>query len=398
MSIKEKKAGTSAFLSGKLAPVDINKIERELQMLWKSATDPDSKIDGVSSVVRAGAMNLIMYCEDNDAETVASDLLDEITLRHPCRALLTILRAGGTCNLEAWVSARCHMLDPKKKIQVCCEQITVRAEGIGYDALASVVLPLLISDLPVILWWQADSFTLAKLAPFLSPLNQLIVDSMLASDFGSLFHELKQLMQDDRQGFHRRLLKISDLSWSKLLPWRQCLALSFDQKPGKMPIASLSEIEHMEINYADAGSQNRRAHHQALLLAAWFSERLGWQPQVFLSDSQSPLTLHFQNKKSIILQAVNRADLKIGKIAAVNLCFGSEAKRQLSAERLSGSNEIVVHINEGTQNAGSSTHFSINDPSKPDLIAAELDNMESDRSFIRTIDQILAVWQCRENN
>ncbi len=93
-------------------------------------------------------MNLILFSEKEGCEQEASDLLDAITLRHPCRAILAVHRDQGDVSLEAWVSARCHVTDEKTRKQICCEQITVRGEGIGTSEMASVVIPLLVSICP----------------------------------------------------------------------------------------------------------------------------------------------------------------------------------------------------------------------------------------------------------
>ena len=61
--------------------------------------------------------------------------------------------------------------------KTCCEQITVRAEGTSHEALASVVLPLVLPDLSVVLWWQAAGMSPQSLQPFLGHVDHLIVDS-----------------------------------------------------------------------------------------------------------------------------------------------------------------------------------------------------------------------------
>src|SRR5207248_5492359 len=96
---------------------------------------------------------------------------------HPCRALLAISRASENMSLEAWVSARCHLPSAKSEKQICCEQITVRWEGHGIHELPSVVLPLLVPDLPVFLWWRTGDFDMAALEPFLGQTDRIVVDS-----------------------------------------------------------------------------------------------------------------------------------------------------------------------------------------------------------------------------
>src|SRR5215470_10938113 len=168
MTIKtttSRAAAAEEFLSGKLAQVDVVAIERELNTLWHSAAETGSD-DQLPDVARACVLSLILYSRDEDAEISAGNLLDQITLSHPCRALLAIARPGASEQLDAWVSARCHLSSAAGSKQICCEQITVRFEGVGVHALPSVVIPLLVPDLPVFLWWRTPDFNRKALDPF----------------------------------------------------------------------------------------------------------------------------------------------------------------------------------------------------------------------------------------
>src|SRR5438094_6962109 len=134
----QTKAGDTAeveqFLSGKLTQVDVASLERELRSLWSTASS-DHPEANLRAVNRICVLNLILFSTDPDAETSAANVLDDITIAHPCRALLAISRPSQQKRLEAWVSARCHMPTPKSQKQICCEQITVRFEGEGVHEL-----------------------------------------------------------------------------------------------------------------------------------------------------------------------------------------------------------------------------------------------------------------------
>ena len=94
------------FLSGKLSQVDVPAIERELKKLWQEAAAHESEPEG-RNVARTCVLNLILFTGDGKSETQAGDLLDEIMMRHPCRALLAIGQPADEARIEAWVSARC---------------------------------------------------------------------------------------------------------------------------------------------------------------------------------------------------------------------------------------------------------------------------------------------------
>jgi glucose-6-phosphate dehydrogenase assembly protein OpcA len=400
----KKKQSTTAFLSGRLAHVDIAKIERELKELWQQVGEKE--VATGQSVTRACAINLVMYCEDDDAETAASTLLDEITINHPCRAILAICRPAKEPNLEAWVSARCHITDAKNRKQICCEQITVRAEGTGQDTLASVVLPLLVSDLPVILWWQAAGMNRKLLAPFLPAIDKLVVDSSLETGHLNLFNELKDLRENAKKlGCHSRF-GVSDLSWRRIMPWREALAMSFDRETGAQPAAALSSLERLEVCYADDAKPSKDQPvirsgvlHQSVLLLGWMAERLSWTAQSMVKSKDASLNVQFNNGKvSATFMPLPRTDVRAGNICSVAMHLGAPYNTVVRAELLEGKSDIIVTSGSSEQ-AGSAAaseqsrklHFKITERSQRDLIDDELQDMSADPVFERAIAHLLSM-------
>jgi len=285
---------TSNFLSGKLSQVDVQRIERELRDLWRAIDDakPDSKLtDGSpvkvtegkdadvnetatkpANVMRACTANIVLFSEDADAEVQASAVLDEVTIRHPSRAILAISRRSSEQRLEAWVSARCHMADSKSLKQICSEQITVRYDGEGTKELASVVSPLVINDLPVVLWWRANRLDRGYIEPFSRFIDMLIVDSIRAADSKSFIKEMSRLTTQSS------VRPLFDLNWGRLIPWRRAIADAFSDAAPPMSLPSLPGISKVTISYALAnGDMGASIPAQPLLLLSWLATRLGWQ-------------------------------------------------------------------------------------------------------------------------
>lgn len=285
---------TNNFLSGKLSQVDIQRIERELKDLWRAIDQakPDAKAadnapvrvtegkDAVkdesttkpANVMRACTANIVLYSEDADAEVQASAILDEVAIRHPSRAILAISRRASEQRLEAWVSARCHMADSKSLKQICSEQITVRYDGEGTKELASVVSPLVINDLPVILWWRANRLDRGYLEPFSRFIDMLIVDSVRAADSKSFIKEMSAIATSTSRK------PLFDLNWGRLIPWRRAIADAFSDAAPPMSLRSLPGISRVTIAYAHAeNGKEASIPAQPLLLLAWLASRLDWQ-------------------------------------------------------------------------------------------------------------------------
>src|SRR4030065_67688 len=90
-------------------------------------------------------------------------------------------RAGagspGAPLLQAALSAPCQIA-PEGGKQVCSEQITLRASGPAVGELHSTVVPLLVPDLPVFLWWHEEPSLGSHLfQELLETSDRLIVDS-----------------------------------------------------------------------------------------------------------------------------------------------------------------------------------------------------------------------------
>lgn len=262
--VTTEKSEMASFLSGKLHHVDVDRIEKELLELWQQAGKANE--DDMPSVTRACSLNFILHSNDDNTE-VGAGLLDEITIKHPCRAILAHALPSKEEHLEAWVTARCH-ITPGKKNQICCEQINVRWQGQGTRQLASVVHPLRIADLPTWMWWQKGRPTKENVGPYISFVDRFIVDtSDMDSNITHLF-DLKEVFQ--------RLDKsdiLYDINWIRLLPWRQSIARSFEEARGLLELEDLDLIDNVYVTV----SKGEGISTQALLLVSWLATRLSWK-------------------------------------------------------------------------------------------------------------------------
>ncbi|HEY9786094.1 MAG TPA: glucose-6-phosphate dehydrogenase assembly protein OpcA [Candidatus Obscuribacterales bacterium] len=339
---------TQAFLAGELTQVDVGRIEKELKELWNAAAASDEKDDGdqgkqrPSNVMRACSANVVLYSTDADAEVAGSDVLDEIAIQHPSRAILAISRKSQARRIEAWVSARCHVADARALKQICSEQITVRYEGEGTKELASVVAPLVIPDLPVLLWWRAGDLDRQHLEPFLRFIDRLVVDSRRAHDLPSFFNKLALLSAE----FGAKPV-VSDVAWGRLFPWRNSIANAFQDGGGPLTIASLKSISEVRICYAvkgDAGT-DASASCEALLLAAWLGSRLQWKViGVELDDNGGLLKFDDRGRAvTVRLLALPCDRVSRGTVFSVTLSVETPVAKSVTVEQKPGTPCLYVH-------------------------------------------------------
>jgi glucose-6-phosphate dehydrogenase assembly protein OpcA len=163
--------------------------------------------------------------------------------RHPSRTVILVPRPdeseGG---LDAQLSVRCF---PIGESTVCGEVVELSLRGNRALAPASIVLPLVISDLPVFLRWRGEPpFGETQWEQLVDVADRVIVDS---SEWAELRHaELARVF--DRTA-------ISDIAWARTDEWRIALA-------GCWPAIREQEIEI------------RGPRAEAALVRGWLLSRL----------------------------------------------------------------------------------------------------------------------------
>ena len=162
--------------------------------------------------------------------------------RHPSRTIILVPLPDEPDGLDADLSLSCFTAGGRN---VCGEVIELRLRGNRVQAPASIVLPLLISDLPVFCRWRGEPpFGEAPWEQLTDVADRVIVDS---SEWGELRYD------ELCKAFDRAA--VSDIVWARLLDWRVELA-------GRWP-----EIREQEIRVSGPRAE-------AMLLRGWLASRL----------------------------------------------------------------------------------------------------------------------------
>ncbi|MFA7335945.1 MAG: glucose-6-phosphate dehydrogenase assembly protein OpcA [Candidatus Obscuribacterales bacterium] len=324
---------TLSFLSGNLAQVDVAKIERELNRLWDSAGKQEES--SWTPVIRACALNVVLLCDDGKNEREFENLLADITVRHPCRAILAVIALAQVEKVEAWVTAHCHFLPGRLDKQMCCEQITVKWSGQSFksEGLASVVTPLVIPELPSWLFAGSKHLTGAVVEPFLAYLDHLLIDSRFSDEESSAVCQERLKALSEKWQIALDLADravVVDLAWLTLSAWRKAIALAFDDTDVSIKPSRLQAVKTITIKYGGAA----KGFSQALLLASWLSSRIELEPSgVNLSKvaNGSATSLHARYSKTgssetVELNLVSEEDSCTG-ISSFEMTFGDGADK-----------------------------------------------------------------------
>src|SRR3984885_8201424 len=206
----------------RLMPAAINtaiepeKILKDLRSLW---SDLGRNADVSGGVLRACGMTLVVAAESDADCQDPRHTLGVLMHDHPARAI--VLQLNEKPGLDANVFSQCWMPFGKHR-QICAEGIEISAGITEMNHVAQLLLPLIVSDLPAVLWCRGPRvFSGDVFAPLLPLVQKVIVDSATASDPKAAIAVIRDLY---RQG---RL--VADLSWTKLTSLRELMASLFDE-------------------------------------------------------------------------------------------------------------------------------------------------------------------------
>ena len=177
----------------------------------------------------------------------ARRVLAGLAERHPARTIFLVPVPGRRSGVEADAVVQDFAIGDGR--EVLSEVIELRLSGEVARHPASIVLPLLISDLPAFCRWRGrPDWDGQALAEIVDVCDRLVVDSSEWPGLPDAYDSLARLF--DR-------IAVSDLAWRRGLPWRSALA---DLWP-----AGIRRIERLSV-------EGPRA--DALLLAGWLRSRL----------------------------------------------------------------------------------------------------------------------------
>ncbi|KHL11271.1 glucose-6-phosphate dehydrogenase assembly protein OpcA [Mumia flava] len=223
-----------------------------------------------------------------------------IAREHPARVLGVVLRSGrGAANLDAQVRIGNDSAG---------ESVVLRMSGELTQHAESVVLPLLLPDSPVVAWWPGAAPKSPADDPLGSLANRRITDAASSrTRHASLIRVARAYQPGD-----------TDLSWTRLTPWRALLAAALD---------------HVDVKITSASVMAERGNPSADLMVAWLESRL--RVPVHLGTSKGPGMTEVRLCSTVGDVAVVRSDGRHGTYIVPGEADRAVAlKRRTTAELL----------------------------------------------------------------
>ncbi|MER6308445.1 glucose-6-phosphate dehydrogenase assembly protein OpcA [Streptomyces sp. NPDC001739] len=191
-------------------------------------------------------LTLVIVTDEENAYD-ALKAANEASREHPSRTLVVIKRVSRSPRDRA--KAR---LDAEVRVGTEAgtgETVVLRLYGEAIDHAQSVVLPLLLPDAPVVVWWAVN----APRDPAKDPLGALAQRRVTDA------YACERPVQELSARAETYTPGDTDLAWTRITPWRSMLAAALDQGPCTVTSA---EVEGEEFNPS------------CELLAMWLASRL----------------------------------------------------------------------------------------------------------------------------
>jgi glucose-6-phosphate dehydrogenase assembly protein OpcA len=189
-----------------------------------------------------GMVLTLIVVTDEGASYDALKAARMVSREHPARILGVIRRSPrGQANLDAEI---------RIGEGASGESVLLRMSGELVNHAESVVLPLLLPDSPVVVWWPSKPPDDPAADPIGALAQRRITDTatLPRGKASALLTQCRNYSPGN-----------TDLAWTRLTPWRALLAAALDQYPA-----------HIESGRVSA----ERGNPSADLLVAWLSDRL----------------------------------------------------------------------------------------------------------------------------
>ncbi len=300
-------------------PIDPATLARQIDRLWADMAEQSEGDE--HALMRACALTLIVVTDADDNPAAVSETLAELMQTHPSRAIVIRLTAREGDHLEADVRAHCWMPMGRRQ-QVCSEQVEVETSADSFADLPSVLLPLIVPDLPAVLWCKSE--TAARLPAF-KRLTALAPRVIL--DIGGFSEPNRAL--EEWTGESSSVIA-TDLSWARLTRWRETVAQVFDNP---LCVSRLPGLSCLTISYW--GESESDIPVSVFLLGGWLVNCLnwGWTGAMPSNNGAKRLAFTHQNASAGLSLAYAGDNGSGNRLASVTLADDDEQGTQVVLER-----------------------------------------------------------------
>lgn len=221
--------------------------------------------------MRANTLNLIAVAENADDGELITESVSQLRDFLPSRTV--IFNTDECADREYTWHVRVQLSEARNKgadtPTLRFETIVISADPKVAGHLASLVSPLLISELPTFLWWPSGDFANSPVFQDLVEIvDRLIVDSAQLGNDAKALAQLRTLLDEEDDP------SVGDFTWLRLQPWRQLVAQFFDPQEVQPALETIAQVN---IAYTPSREDRGSGLAAALLMVGWLASRLNWE-------------------------------------------------------------------------------------------------------------------------
>ncbi|MBS0620471.1 MAG: glucose-6-phosphate dehydrogenase assembly protein OpcA [Verrucomicrobia bacterium] len=301
-------------------PVDPAAIQTELSRIWESLE--------TTNTTRACLFNLIFFTNQTSRASYFRKIAQKVIEKFPARVLFV---TADKESKEDFLKTSVSILSSHKgEFDVACDYIQIEAGGPSQIRIPFVVLPHILSDLPVYLISGEDPSCCDPVSKGLERFaSRLIFDSECTDNlprFAAGILQQKELT----------LAEIADLNWARMEDWRDLFSMVFYAKE-KLDL--MRRAKQITITY-NAQETPFFCHTkiQALYLQAWLACQLEWEFKLVRLEKEAILFFYQDGPRAIeiLIASEKHEKLPPGLILSVELTTeeGDHFRFQRNSERL----------------------------------------------------------------
>jgi glucose-6-phosphate dehydrogenase assembly protein OpcA len=209
------------------------------------------------------------------------------------------------------------------------ETVVVELGDRHLDDLLTIADPLVVTDLPTLLWSPHGHYDIVE--PLLALSQAVLLDSLDEPVWRDAVDRACDLSD---QAY------VVDLAWLRSIPWRERVAASFDPPPRR---PELRAIERVTVRHHPASTVS------AMLLAGWLASRLGWAPSALVTRGETLLGKAHASRLDVSLRLESAPELQVRGLEGLTLRTASG--RELSLDRGPGGLQARTRDPSGQERA-----------------------------------------------
>lgn len=234
--------------------LSLDAVEREIGRLWEEEAQR-------SQATRIELLTLVALVSEPRMLARAKEVVAQVVRTYPSRSIVVVWKDGSQATLTADVDL--HRAAPGGPVYG--DAITVEAISGARKWLPENIDRLLLSDLPVCLWWVGD------LPDFDDLFDRAVVSSdLVIVNSGEMdLRDLEKLSNIAARS--RGRYAVTDLTWIRLKPLQELIARFFDDESAR---GYISKIDRVTIEFSPREAELDVASTQAALLFGWIAQTL----------------------------------------------------------------------------------------------------------------------------